>query len=122
MNLIRRNSNGLKSVMKGCSHSAPIGHKKLSCTTPIEETIKQFGIRIGKVCQSAANLKVEDNETPLFTNKLIGLKKVERNRTTKVNLVRYSRERGQAGDSESNSDQEPSVIKRKRSDGHSGES
>lgn len=34
---------------------------------------------------------------PLFLNKLIGLKRVERNRITKVNLVDYSWERDEEG-------------------------
>lgn len=35
---------------------------------------------------------------PLFTNKLIGLKRVQRNRITQVNLVDYSWERDEEGD------------------------
>lgn len=38
------------------------------------------------------------NFIPLFTNKIIGLKRVERNRTTFVNLVDYSWERANEGD------------------------
>lgn len=60
---------------------------------------RHFEMVMEDIGQGVDILVVSQTFIPLFTNKLIGLKRVERNRTTHVNLVDYSWEKDNAWDS-----------------------
>ena len=60
---------------------------------------KHFEVVLEDIGQGVYPAIVSHNAIPLFTNKLIGLKRVERNRTSQVNLVEYSWNRDKEGDS-----------------------
>lgn len=68
---------------------------------PIIIAKQHFDIVLHNMTQSREQTHISPNFIPLFTNKLIGLKGVNRNRTTEVNLVDYSWERDEEGDSPS---------------------
>lgn len=56
---------------------------------PIDLTKKHFEIVLNNMTQGRGSTHISLNFTPLFTNKLIGLKRVDRNRTTDVQLYSF---------------------------------
>lgn len=85
-----------------------IGHKKGKCKALFSYTHSSLEARFRGIFPSIAEFRIEEEFIPLFSNRLIGLKKVERHRSSCLNLVQYSRERipdGQSS-SEDSSDKE----------------
>lgn len=60
---------------------------------------KNFDIVLENMGQGNAQPYISPTLHPLFTNHLIGLKRVERNNTTEINLVNYSWDRDEERDS-----------------------
>ncbi|KMT19504.1 hypothetical protein BVRB_1g011270 [Beta vulgaris subsp. vulgaris] len=60
---------------------------------------RHFGMVLEDIGQGVHPTIVSQVAIPLFTNKMIGLKRVERNRTTQVNLVDFLIQRDNEGDS-----------------------
>ena len=81
-----------------CTKCGRVGHKRPRCKLPIAIAQRHFEMVIKDVGQGIFLPIVAQNFLPLFTNQLIGLKRVERNRTSQVNLVQYSWERDNEGD------------------------
>ncbi|KMT09187.1 hypothetical protein BVRB_6g132900 [Beta vulgaris subsp. vulgaris] len=82
-----------------CSKCGRIGHKRPRCRIPMAIAKRHFAMVLEDIGQGIFLPIVSPFVTPLFTNKLIGLKRVERLRTTHVNLVQLSEERDKDGDS-----------------------
>uniref|UniRef100_A0A803N572 Uncharacterized protein n=1 Tax=Chenopodium quinoa TaxID=63459 RepID=A0A803N572_CHEQI len=55
-------------------------------------------------CDSQGEIKIDPTYLPLYTNKIIGLKRLERNRTSNINLIEVQGLREVRGDSESEDD------------------
>lgn len=82
-----------------CTKCERIGHKRLRCRLPIAIAQRHFEMVLADIGQGVDLPIIERNVIPLYSNKIIGLKRVERNRTSHVNLVGYSWERDTEGDS-----------------------
>ena len=90
-----------EGVFVFCAKCGRVGHRRNRCRMPIILAKQHFDIVLHNMTQGREPTHVSQTFTPLFTNKLIGLKRVNRNRTTEVNLVDYSWERDEEGDSPS---------------------
>lgn len=90
-----------EGVFVFCYKCGRIGHRRNRCRMPIIIAKQHFDIMLHNMTHGREPTHISSNFIPLFTNKLIGLKRVNRNRTTEVNLVDYSWERDEEGDSPS---------------------
>lgn len=88
-----------EGVFVYCSKCGRIGHKRPRCRIPIAIAQHHFEMVLDDIGQGIFPPIVSPSIIPLFTNKLIGLKRIERNRTTKVNLLVYIQGRDIEGDS-----------------------
>ena len=78
-----------------------IGHRQTRCRMPMNIAKDHIDIVMHNISQGGVQTHVSPTFFPLYFNKIIGLKRVERNRTTEVNLVQYSWDRDEEGDSPS---------------------
>lgn len=60
-----------------------------------------LGISMVRACCDEGNFRINESYYPLFVNELVGLKRVERFRTSKVNFLVDVDDRFQAGESDS---------------------
>ncbi|KMS95355.1 hypothetical protein BVRB_009020 [Beta vulgaris subsp. vulgaris] len=88
-----------EGVFTFCSKCGRIGHRRPRCRIPMAVAKNHFAMVLEDIGQGIFLPIVSPFITPLFTNKLIGLKRVERLRTTRINLVQHSEERDAEGDS-----------------------
>lgn len=84
-----------------CAKCGRIGHRKPRCRMPMNIAKDHIDIVMNNISQGGIQCHVSPTYFPLYSNKIIGLKRVERNRTTDVNLVTYSWDRDEEGDSPS---------------------
>lgn len=94
-----------EGVFEYCPTCGLIGHKRARCKATLTEIHNSLSEVLNKICVASEIFVSEEEFIPLFTNKLIGLKRIERLRTSFVNLVHYERIRrpDEEGDSESES-------------------
>ena len=88
-----------EGVFTFCTKCGRIGHKRMRCRLPIAIAQRHFEMVLADIGQGVDLPIIEYNAIPLYSNKIIGLKRVERNRTSHVNLVGYSWERDKEWDS-----------------------
>ncbi|KMT13661.1 hypothetical protein BVRB_4g080450 [Beta vulgaris subsp. vulgaris] len=88
-----------EGVFTFCSKCGRIGHKRPKCRLPIAIAQRHFEIVLTDIGQGLDIPILEHNAIPLYSYKIIGLKRVERNRTTNVDLSGFSWERDSEGDS-----------------------
>lgn len=63
------------------------GHKATGCPYSMEEAQRRFGRRMYEVCIDIHNLLVGHPPSQCFTNKLIGLRRIEVLRTSRIDLT-----------------------------------
>ena len=90
-----------EGVFVYCNKCGRIGHRRARCRIPFATAQRHFEMVLEDIGQGVHLHITSQNDIPLFTNKLIGLKRVERNRTSAINLVDYAGGRDKEGDSHS---------------------
>lgn len=70
-----------------CKKCGMAGHKASACPYSIEEAQMRFGRRMSEVCIDMQNLLIGHPPSQCFTNKLIGLRRIEVLRTSKIDLT-----------------------------------
>lgn len=87
-----------EGVFVYCTKCGRIWHRRPRCRFSFETSQRHFETVMNDIGQGVGQPLISPTFQPLFTNKLIGLKRVQRNRITQVNLVDYSWERDEEGD------------------------
>lgn len=90
-----------EGVFVYCNKCGRIGHKRPRCRLSFETSQCHFQTIMGDIGQGMDQSFISPTFHPLFSNKLIGLKRIQRNRITQVNLIDFSWERDEEGDNPS---------------------
>lgn len=70
-----------------CKKCGKIGHKSSSCRLSFEEAQRRSGSRMAEVCLRKENLMVHHSLVPCYTNKIIGLRRIEAYHSSRLNLT-----------------------------------
>lgn len=76
-----------EGVFVFCKKCVLIGHKSARYPLSLEEAHRRFGCRMAEVCLTRQTLLVGHPPSPCFTNKIIGLRRIEILRTSRINLL-----------------------------------
>lgn len=76
-----------EGVFVFCKKCGIIGHKEPRCRMSLEEAHLQSGARMAEVYISRQNLLVGHPPSPCYSNKIIGLRRIEVLRTSRIDLI-----------------------------------
>uniref|UniRef100_A0A803MXP4 Zinc knuckle CX2CX4HX4C domain-containing protein n=1 Tax=Chenopodium quinoa TaxID=63459 RepID=A0A803MXP4_CHEQI len=76
-----------------CKTCGRIGHKENYCKLCSRRRSREFQAAMYVACDGSKEIRVDPTYLSLYTNKIMGLKRVEKNRTLKLNLIEIKNSR-----------------------------